>query len=170
MRELTFKGFLKQYVQTLSYQNTTNIYKLVRETAERNPRLYEPLFLYISITEKTEEFYNAVNKTPEFNRDRLLDIEITESFNDYNNLPIEYTKVHESYQYRKNRNATDNNTKQLMHGRIKKLQNEKQISNYRIYSDLEMNPGNFNSFIKHGDVNKYSLDKLREVISYLENL
>ena len=44
MRELTFKGFLKQYVRELSNGKTNNIYRLVKETSEENPRLYEPLF------------------------------------------------------------------------------------------------------------------------------
>ena len=128
MRELTFKGFLKQYVRELSNGKTNNIYRLVRETSEENPRLYEPLFLYASLANMTDEFYSAVSKEPNFNRDKLLPFEITDDFENYNELPREYAKVYESYLYHKNRIANNDHTKQLMHNRNRQLQESKNIS------------------------------------------
>ena len=168
MRELTFNGFLTRYVKELSYQNTTSVYKLVREAAESNPRLYEPLFLYVNLTGKEDEFFNAVKRTPKFMKEKLPDIRITASFTDFDSLPPEYGKVYASFLHQKNRSANDAHSKQLMYGKIMRLKEKKHVTNYRIYTDLKLNPSNFNSFIKHGDVSKYSLDKLRSVIGYLE--
>ena len=64
----------------------------------------------------------------------------------------------------------DNHIKSLILDKIIKLQKEKHITNYRIYKDLKINPGNFNSFIKNRNLNKLSLNKSREVYNYLLNL
>ena len=168
MRELTFKGFLKEYVRDLSHQNTNSIYKLVHETVEQNPRLYEPLFLYASFSNKKDEFFNAAKRTENFNFERLPDVKISEGFNQFDALPQEYAKVYNTFLYRKNKVKNDAHTKQLMHTRIKQLQKERGISNYKIYTQLSLNPGNFNAFMKHGDANKISLELLKSVIEYLE--
>ena len=46
MKQLTFKGFLLQYVKELSYCETNDIRALAREVPEKNYRLVEPLVLY----------------------------------------------------------------------------------------------------------------------------
>ena len=46
MRQLSFPGFTKRYVASLSQAGTTAIYPLTREAASENPRLREPLLLY----------------------------------------------------------------------------------------------------------------------------
>ena len=51
---------------------------------------------------------------------------------------------------------------------LTKLQKEKNISNYRIYKDLELNPGNINAYLKHGDPSKLSLATARKTLDYLE--
>ena len=170
MRTLTFKGFLTQYVRELSHENTNSIYKLVRETSTENPRLYEPLFLYANLTNKTEEFYNAIAREPRFNRDKLLSVRITDDFNSYDELPSEYAKVYDSYLYHRNRTANDNHTKKLMYDRIRSLQESKHITTYKIYTDLSINAGNFNAFIKNEDMTKCSLEVLRSVIVYLDEI
>jgi hypothetical protein len=165
--QLTFKGFLKQYVRELSYQDTNNIYKLVRETT-KNPRLYEPLFLYANVTNKAHEFHNAVKKTPDFNKTGLLNMEIDENFTAYSELPAEYAKVYETFLYHKNKAENDNFTKRLMHKRIQTLQTEKGVTNYKICKDLSINMGNFGAFMKNEDMSKCGLDLLRKIIDYLE--
>ena len=64
--------------------------------------------------------------------------------------------------------ANDNETKRLMRKRIILLQKEKHITNYRIYTDLKLNPGNINSFLKHGDVEKISLESARRIWKYVK--
>jgi len=169
MRELTFRGFLKGYVRGLSLQDTNNIYKLVRETARGNLRLYEPLFLYVNATGKTGEFYNALKRTPDFALEKLPDFEITGERGDFDKLPVEYAKVYNTYLYHKNKFSGDTHTKQLMHAKIKRLQAEKRISNYRVCKELSINHGNYGAFIKNGDMNKIGLKTLRRVLEFLGN-
>ena len=54
-----------------------------------------------------------------------------------------------------------------MRSRILRLQKERNVTNYRLYTDLKMNPGNLNAWLKHGDGNKISLDRARDVLRYL---
>lgn len=175
MRDLTFAGYLKSYVRSLSTTETNSLYKLAEEAADKNPRLREPLLLYAVFTDKTEVLLGAA-KVPAL-------------YSDYNNLtnrydkagfeaalqeassplPEEYKKVWRSYLSKKNRLQNDNHTKDLMRNKVVKLQKAKGVSNYRLYADLGLNPGNFNAWLKYGDPNKVSLDTARRTVKYLEN-
>lgn len=53
---------------------------------------------------------------------------------------------------------------------IKNLFLLKGISSYRVYTDLRINSGNYDSFIKGRDYGKIRLDKCREIVNYLERL
>ena len=84
-------------------------------------------------------------------------------------LPAEDHKVWRSYQSRKNRGQADEHTKELMRQKVKRLQ-EKSVTNYRIYTDLKLNPGNLNAWLKHGDGDKVSLETARRALRYVENM
>ena len=79
MRELTFKGFLKSYVRSLSQAETNSLYKLVKEAADENPRLREPLLLYAKFTDSTDVLLRAAKKT--------------ELYSEYKNLVNRYDKA-----------------------------------------------------------------------------
>ena len=85
-------------------------------------------------------------------------------------LSPEYHKVWRSYQSLKNRNNSDNDTKELMRKKVKRLQDETGVTNYRIYTDLKLNPGNLNAWLKHGDSEKVSLDVARQTLRYVESV
>lgn len=109
MRELTFKGFLTQYVRQLSEQKTNSLYKLAAEAASSNPRLREPLFLYAVYSQKQDVLLQAV-KEPALRAEyhRLVSLytadRMTELFEQASpTVPAEYHKVWRSYQSRKNR-------------------------------------------------------------------
>ena len=55
----------------------------------------------------------------------------------------------------------------LMHKRVRELQAQKQVSNYRIYHDLNLNPGNLNAWLTHQDCSKVSLNTTRKTLNYL---
>jgi hypothetical protein len=86
------------------------------------------------------------------------------------NIKYEYQKVYNSYLAEKNKVKNEAHTKQLMRNRILKLKSEKKVSNYKIYTDLKLNPGNMNAFLKKGDTSKISLQTARMTIDYLEQL
>ena len=174
MRELTFEGFLRRYLRGLSNGGTLSLYKLAEEAAGSNPRLREPLLLYALFSDKTElllkavkdqclkqEYLNLLNR---YDKDKMQLALSTQS----SELGTRYLKVWRSYVSQKNRLSTDDEMKLLMHRKIRSLQEEKQVSNYRLCKDLKLNPGNLNAYLKHRDSSKLSLNTSRRVLHYLE--
>jgi hypothetical protein len=174
MRELSFKGFLKQYVFSLSAGKTYSLYKLANEAATTNSRLREPLFLYALFWEKENVLLKAT-------KDRNLHNEYSRMFCKYDKnsmekafainsaeLPERYLRVYLSYTRLMMRKKNNNNIKMLMHKEIRHLQDVKAVSNYRLYTDLGLNASNVNSFLKNGNLQKVSRKTADRIISYLE--
>jgi len=173
MRRLTFKGFLARYLRELSGQRSLRIPLLVALAEKENPRLREPLFLYAAITGRTDRLMAEVeNEALRAEYEKVLpegDIEELLK-HESQRLPERYRKVFQSYKSIVGQTATENKTKLLMWQKTKKLQGEKQLSNYRVYTDLQLNPGNANRFLKHGDTSKVSLDVARRMLRYVEEI
>lgn len=175
MRELTFRGFLTQYVRQLSVNETNSLYKLAAEASKTNPRLREPLFLYALYSQKQDVLLLATKDLAlRADYDRLVSrytvpamTELLEQTS--SELPVEYHKVWHSYQSRKNRCQANNHTKELMRQKVKRLQMRTGVTNYRIYTDLKLNPGNLNAWLKYGDSEKVSLETARRVLRYMES-
>ena len=174
MRELTFRGFLSQYVRQLSEEGTNSLYKLAAEASSSNPRLREPLLLYAMYWRKQDILLQAT-KAPALQAEyhRLVSLytadkmaELLEQASPL--LPAEYHKVWRSYQSRKNRAQADDRTKELMRQKVKRLQEKNGVTNYRIYTDLKLNPGNLNAWLKHGNSDKVSLETARKTLRYVE--
>ena len=176
MRELTFRGFLTNYVKELSAQNTTSIFKLAAEASSNNYRLREPLFLYALISNKAELLLRATkdeillkhyhNLLQTYTIETIIQAMLEQD----SNLPERYRRIWTSYQCDKNMIKTNNHTKQLMRAKILMLQKKCGLSNYRIYTDLGLNPGSFNTWLKHGDGNKIRLETARIALRYVENV
>ena len=173
MRELTFKGFLTQYVRQLSQADTNSLYKLAAEAATDNPRLREPLFLYALYSDKLAVLLQATKDAALRNAYKEMVQYTVEQMtvlleNGSSTLSNEYHKVWRSYLSQKNRGQADNHTKELMRQKVKRLQAKHGVSNYRIYTDLHLNPGNLNAWLKHGHSDKVSLDTARRTLRYVE--
>ena len=54
--------------------------------------------------------------------------------------------------------------------KVKRLQAKSGLSNYRIYTDLKLNPGNLNAWLKHGNCDKVSLETARQTLRYMEHM
>ena len=175
MRELTFRGFLTQYVKQLSAEKTNSLYKLAAEASNNNPRLREPLFLYAVYSQKEKVLLQATKESALYAEyDRLVSLykadRMTELLEQASPLlPAEYHKVWRSYQSRKNRGQADEHTKELMWQKVKRLQEKNGVTNYRIYTDLKLNPGNLNAWLKHGNSDKVSLETARKTLRYVES-
>ena len=174
MRELTFRGFLTQYVRQLSKADTNSIFKLVREATGDNPRLKAPLLLYALYTGKQDILLRATRNThlyEDFSNllnsfDTAVMTRHLESRSPL--LPEEYHKVWKSYLSLKNKGTADDHTKELMRQKVLCLQAQKGVTNYRIYTDLKLNPGNLNAWLKHGYSDKVSLETARNTLRYME--
>ena len=81
-------------------------------------------------------------------------------------LPEGYLKVWRSYCSVRDAALADNDTKELIHRRVLELQQKKKLTNYRLYTDLKLNPGNVNAWLKHNDSSKMSLDCARKIYQY----
>jgi len=169
---MTFKRFLEGYVRSLSNNNTCNIRILVEEIP-KNHRLLVPLLLYTLSASKTDYILALIKDNPEFSGFKEIVKEYTWNSmlvaleQKSHNLEEEYHKVYNSYLRRRDSNKTDNDTKKSFHKIIRDLQEEKGISNYRIYTDLGLNAGNTNAFLKHCDVGRLSLDTVFNIWMYL---
>lgn len=175
MRDLTFRGYLTQYVRQLAAEETNSLYKLAAEACSSNARLREPLFLYAVYSQKEKVLLQATKEpTLYMEYKRMVELYtadmMTELFEQASPLlPAEYHKVWRSYQSRKNRGLADEHTKELMRQKVKRLQEKKGVTTYRIYTDLKLNPGNLNAWLKHGDGDKVSLETARRALRYLES-
>lgn len=167
MRRLTMLGFLSKYVRELAETDTLNIHKLYSMVQGGNYRLREPLFLYCYYNKKADvlaKYLNAADKE-EF----LATITAVERENLTELLP-NYVKVFKAYEYQCQKHDNETRIKVLMAEKITRLQAEKGVTSYRVYKDLRINPGNYDSFMKGRNYNKLSLDRSREIINYLEQL
>ena len=82
-------------------------------------------------------------------------------------LPEGYLKVWRSYCSVRDAVLADNDTKELIHRRVLELQ--QKLTNYRLYTDLKLNPGNVNAWLKHNDSSKMSLDCARRIYKYAKS-
>jgi hypothetical protein len=174
MRPLTFRGFLKRYVQELAGEKTLSLRRLVKIAAINEPRLREPLYLYAAETDqidrllllgknsKLEPIYKPI-KSLESTRGLIQLVQNNDA-----RVPERFRRVWRSYQSLCNRHQSEQHTKTLMHKRIRHLQTEKHITSYQLHRDLGLNAGNLNAFLKHGDVSKLSLQTARRILHYLE--
>lgn len=170
MRELTFVGFLKRYLKELSINNSINLSKLAKELSD-NPRLREPLFLYVVFMDKQKmimqelindkEYIDFIKSYDKKNLVKLLNESNKE-------LKEEYLKVWRSYLSEKNKPESDYHTKELILKNVIKIKNMKKISNYRIYTELDLNHGNINAWLKNGECNKVSLVIARKILQFTQ--
>ena len=171
MRALSFKGYLANYLRELSGQKSLRLSWLASKAESENPRLREPLLLYAMASDSTHMLLAALQSSKlKAEYERLLALGNVEGLlhSDDHRLPERYRKVYRSYLSVRDRQGADNHTKRLMWQKSRTLQDKKQVSNYRVYTDLRLNPGNANAFLKHGDVGKVSLATARKVLNYLE--
>ena len=171
MRELTFKGFLSSYIKQLSKNDTVDLQILAREAITDNPRLKTPLLLYAIENEKIHTLRETISK-----EERAAEIiHMLDTLSEQNirneleegKLPEEYQKVWNSYLVRKNAPKRDGDLKDKMRDKILALQQQKNCTNYRIYTDLKLNPGNINSWLKNGNSAKVSFKTAEKILDYV---
>ena len=177
MRQLTFKGFLQQYVKKLSYCDNNDIRLLSQEIPNRNYRLVEPLVLF-SLSVNKGNFLNRVAEDSfllaesfRFEGLNLTDVESLlqeELESGSGNIPFNYVKVYQSYIYFRDKQKNKNHTKMIMREKINELRLQKNISVYRVYKDLNLNHGCIHDYVKNGNVKVVSLETAKKILSYLK--
>ncbi|MDR0499779.1 MAG: hypothetical protein LBG97_00825 [Coriobacteriales bacterium] len=176
MRRLTFTGYLKRYCCELAGDDTQSMFKLCNLAATNSPRITEPLFLLVAMNGKVKNLLAAAKATRLEKEYTQISISFPTAShilraleeND-KQLPVRYHKVYRSYLSRANRIKTDRDVSLLMREKTLAAMREKKLSKYRIYTDLELNPGNINAFLKYGDATKVSRDTARAIMEYALN-
>ena len=176
MRQLTFPGFTKRYVASLSQTGTTAIYPLTREAASENPRLREPLLLYALSNGQEKVLMAAAKNTPlaEVYGSLLQKYDYASMLASLREqdraLPQEYRKVWTSYLSVSGKGERDRRVKALLREKILDAKREKGVSTYRICRDLGLNNSNVNYWLKNGSGDKVGLDAARRINDYLQSL
>lgn len=145
VRTKAFKGWIKEYVNQLSLQGTSSVTKLIGEL-NVNPRIREPLILHAAISGIPKSIAKV---NPEFHEEckKIENMVLHVKPEKYSSvLPAKYHKIIKSYECIANKVENDNHSKILMRNRIIETQANKSISNYKIYTQLNLNAGNVNDF------------------------
>lgn len=79
----------------------------------------------------------------------------------------EYKTIYDNYLYRLNKHNNETKIKNLMYKKICEVKQQKCITNYRIYKELNLNAGNVNSFLKYGNTDKLSVETVRKVLAFI---
>lgn len=176
MKVLSFVGFLKKYVQELSGQKTVSVRKLAKDAEFDSPRLREPLLLFVFLSHEQASASRLLEGYPKLSKlyrqlceAQSPDMLLSDLESGTNGLPEGFLKVYRSYHSVRNRSKNEMETKRLMRQRILKLQAEKKVTDYRLYTTLHLNAGNFSAFMRQQKLDRLSLNKARQMLSFLES-
>lgn len=164
MRVLLFTNYLEMYLRDVSGVDTVSIHKLTKLMKD-NYRLTDALILYSALTNNQHLLNKYTNNKykdvlSKLNKDNYLDDE----FSNY-----EFRKIYSSYQSHINASKYDIDTKEKARLSILELMRRKSITKYRIYRDLNLNPGNINAYLRNNDSSKVSLNLVKRIYNYVVN-
>lgn len=161
MRKMTFVSFLEYYLSDVSGQSSLSIHKLFK-LYKKNFRILDSLILYALFTDKMHILYKYIDDSKKHLLIGLTKDNFLEDKYDY----FEFKKIYQSYIRKINKHEYRNITKQMSRKHILSFMAEKNISNYRIYTDLSLNPGNINDYLTNGNVHKVSLSLVEKIFRY----
>jgi hypothetical protein len=176
MRRFTLKGWLARELKYLSGEETLNLRRLAYLAQGPCPRLWERLVLYTVVKgqakqlraylydERLIEKFEAVNFT--LSGANLND---PESW-DTDALPERYKKALSSFRSAYHSIDTRNKSKRLRWQKTIQLQRQKGVSNAEIYQALGFDAGNINAYLKHGDIDRVTLDAATDIMKYVMTL
>ena len=169
MRKLTLKSYLEKEMVNLSGINSKSLYRF-SALSRKNARLKDTVELYLVLFVKDDLKSHLLKKYPFLKTgcemlDGLTQENIEEFLSD-KSLSA-YKTIYNNYLNRITLHENENKLKQIMHEKIVLQQKKKSISNYAIYKNLNLNPGNTNAFLKNGDASKLSLSVVRRILEYV---
>jgi DNA-binding CsgD family transcriptional regulator len=174
MRKLSFTGFLKHYVTYLTDSDTRSVHMLARLAASNRPRATEPLFLYAVMAGRLPLLLQAARGTHLENDYSTLaslfptpDLLLKALRDDDDRLALRYHKVYRSYLTQVSKTDTDRQASLLMRERTLEEMRKKGLSKYRVYTDLGLNPGNVNTYLKNANVTAVSRKTARAILDYV---
>lgn len=174
MRRLTFRGFLQSYVRALSGEDTLALSRLA-DLSESEARLVEPLLLWAAATGRAKKLDGLLEGRRALQQElqTLARLQATgclenELAANGPNLRPEYSKAWHSYVARRDSLSRDKELRLRVRKRVLELEARKSVTRYRMAKDLGLNPGNLHAFLSQGDPTKLSLDRVADLVEYLE--
>jgi hypothetical protein len=175
MRPLTFAGFLESYVRALTPGEKTLALPKLAEQMNAEPRLVEPLVLWAATTGRGGRLAGLLDDRPDLQSELALvaDLEKADRLTsalagEAPTLRPEYAKVWRSYVARRDAHARDAQLKLEVRKRVLELEARKRVTRYRMAKDLGLNPGNLHAYLAQGNPAKLSLDRVADLVRYLE--
>lgn len=171
---LTFLGFLRQYVKELSGESTLSIKRLASCCGDF-PKLREPLFLYAVFSGQLQTLRSALqaesNKSLQKLCDDFGDIVTLDMLQQKSELlPERMYRVWTSFVSVRDRTATENHLKELIRQKVLSSLSSKRVSVHRICKDLEMNQGNVSRWLNRGNPGAISYENAERILDYLEGI
>lgn len=152
---LTFLGFLRQYVKELSGESTLSIKRLASCCGDF-PKLREPLFLYAVFSGQLQTLHSALQAESNESLQKLCDdfgdivtLDMLQQKSEL--LPERMYRVWTSYVSVRDCTATENHLKEIIRKEIISFLSSKKVSVYQVCKDLEMNQGNVSRWLNHGN-------------------
>lgn len=173
MKHTTFKRFLSNYAKDMNRENSLSLFKNEKYSQD-NVRLLTVFSFYVFFNnevtqtllrnkEKLPTLYNMYTKFYDKYRNLTYDNvdKVVNNFDEFDELKKLYKSYTNLYV-----NKYDM-VKKAYHQKIRQIQKEKQISNYRIYTDLKINHGNTNDFLKNANYDKLSQKNIKSIYHYV---
>jgi len=173
MKTKTFMSFLKDYAKDMNPERSLSLFKN-EKYVKSDARLLNVYSFYVyfnqdvtdKLLQKKDKLQKLYGKYEEYNSkydcvnlNNLEEkVESLESFDELNQLYTSYKNLVV------NKNIVQ---KDLYHKIIMRTKNEKRISNYRIYTDLNLNQGNTNDYLKNKKFDKLSLNNIKKIMEYV---
>lgn len=173
MKLKTFKSFLVDYVKDMNPERSLSLFKN-EKYSRKNKRLLNVYSFYVLFNSNVEKtLLNKKEKLPElYNMYRLYKEKYKEFT--YENLSKKADMLDEFDELKKLYNSyrslvVNKNLllKKMYHHRIINIKKEKSISNYRIYTDLKLNHGNTNDYLKNEKYEKLSINNVKSILEYV---
>lgn len=176
MKTKSFHSFLRDYAKDMSPKHSLSLAKNERHV-KNNARLLNVFSFYVwfdedartTLRNNPDKYPHLYQKHLEYQatyKDTSLNnvarvVESLDEFDELKQLYMSYVHLHLN---------KDEILKRVYHKNITLLKQQKNLSNYRIYTDLKMNPGNANDFLTNANLKKLSMDKIKSIHSYVASV
>ncbi len=171
---LTFLGFLRQYVKELSGESTLSI-KRFASCCSDFPKLREPLFLYAVFSGQLQTLRSALQAESNESLQKLCDdfgdivtLDMLQQTNEL--LPERMYRVWTSFVSVRDRTATENHLKELIRQKVLSSLSSKRVSVHRICKDLKLSQSNVSLWLNHGNPGAISYENAERILDYLEGI
>lgn len=173
MRSLTFKGFITRYIKEVSNNNTISVSKLVQEASTTNPKIIEPMLLYVAIKNKSKLFFastqnSQINKKHlEIFEKHLIDISEKDLPKVLTVLPAGYMNIYKKYLEAKNKNIANDPAKEHYKDEILKIAKRYNLTISAIAKETGLKRGNSYRFFSKDQDDYLSLALLKKAYKTL---